>query len=408
MYVAQGVPIGLFFFAVPAWLAASGASALEIGGFVSATALPWSLKFVNGFLMDRYAFLAMGRRRAWLIGAQIIMVAGLFGLAFANPSVTDIALLSAFSFAINTATTFQDVAIDGLAVDLVPDTERARANGLMFGGQSVGIAAGTAVTGYAIPAYGFPIAVLGTAALVAFVLAVILIVRERPGERLLPWSNGQASKTSLSRHVGKWIPLFKNAWSAMLKRESILVALAMLMNGLAYGIYIGGMPMIATDIGGWSDAEFSALSASAALITGFLCIFVFGVFTDKVGTRRAAMIGFTAMVLLCLGMVAAQENWASPSFIRGFAIGFLSLNYFLTVALAASAMGLCSLKVAATQFTLYMAIGNFGISIGGGILGLLEGLGGYPAMLTGMAGAAIIGFFLVSLASRTTQQFAAS
>lgn len=408
MYVAQGVPIGLFFFAIPAWLAASGASALEIGGFVSATALPWSLKFINGFLMDRFAFLAMGRRRAWLIGAQIIMVLGLLGLALANPSVSDIALLSAFSFAINTATTFQDVAIDGLAVDLVPDPERARANGLMFGGQSVGIAAGTAVTGYAIPAFGFPIAVLGTAALVAFVLAIILVVRERPGERLLPWSKGQASQTSLSRHVGKWIPLFKNAWSAMLTRESILVAVAMMMNGLAYGIYIGGMPMIATDIGGWTDAEFSALSASAALITGFLCIFVFGIFTDKVGTRRAALLGFTVMMLLCLAMVAAQANWTSPTFIRGFAIGFLSLNYFLTVALAASAMRLCSLKVAATQFTLYMAISNFGISIGGGFLGPLEGVGGYPAMLIGMAGAAIIGFILVSMTSRTVYKLEAA
>jgi PAT family beta-lactamase induction signal transducer AmpG len=274
----------------------------------------------------------------------------------------------------------------------------------MFGGQSVGIAAGTAVTGYAIPAFGFPIAVLGTAGLVAFVLVVILIVRERPNERLLPWSNGQASQTSLSRHVGKWIPLFKNAWSAMLPKESILVALAMSMGGVAYGIYIGAMPMIATNIGDWSDAEFSALSASAALITGFLCIFVFGIFTDKVETRRAAMIGFTAMVILCLVMIAVQKNWTSPISIRGFAIGFLSLSYFITVALAAATMRLCSVKVAATQFTLYMAISNLGISFGGGILGLLEAIGGYPAMLLGIIGASIIGFILISRANRTNQQ----
>ena len=34
------------------------------------TALPWTLKLVNGFIMDRYTFLAMGRRRIWIIGAQ--------------------------------------------------------------------------------------------------------------------------------------------------------------------------------------------------------------------------------------------------------------------------------------------------------------------------------------------------
>jgi PAT family beta-lactamase induction signal transducer AmpG len=404
MYVAQGVPVGLFFFAIPAWLAANGASALEVGSYVGATALPWSLKFVNGFLMDRFAFLAMGRRRAWLIGAQIVMVAGLLGLALTNPAVTDIALLSTFSFAINAATTFQDVAIDGLAVDLVPDPERARANGLMFGGQSVGIAAGTAVTGYAIPIYGFPIAVMGTAVLVTLVLCIILVVRERPGERLLPWSQGEASQTNLSRHVGKWIPLFKNAWSAMLTRESILVATALSMVGVAYGIYIGGMPLIATNIGGWTDAEFSSLSASAALFTGFMCILVFGVFTDKVGTRRAAMLGFIAMLALSLAMVAVQPQWTSPIIIQGFAMGFLSLNYFLTIALAAAAMRQCSLKVAATQFTLYMAVSNFGISIGGAVLGPLEGIGGYPAMLIGIAGASIVGFALVAFSSRLMHQ----
>jgi PAT family beta-lactamase induction signal transducer AmpG len=176
------------------------------------------------------------------------------------------------------------------------------------------------------------------------------------------------------------------------------------MGGVAYGIYIGAMPMIATNIGDWSDAEFSALSASAALITGFLCIFVFGIFTDKVETRRAAMIGFTAMVILCLVMIAVQKNWTSPISIRGFAIGFLSLSYFITVALAAATMRLCSVKVAATQFTLYMAISNLGISFGGGILGLLEAIGGYPAMLLGIIGASIIGFILISRANRTNQQ----
>ena len=119
LYVAQGAPIGVFFFAVPAWLAMNGASPLAIGGFLSATSLPWTLKFVNGFIMDRFTFLPMGRRRIWLIGAQSIMVAGLILLALINPGAADIAALSAFSFLIMSATTFQDVAIDGMAVDLV-------------------------------------------------------------------------------------------------------------------------------------------------------------------------------------------------------------------------------------------------------------------------------------------------
>jgi PAT family beta-lactamase induction signal transducer AmpG len=67
LYLAQGLPIGLFFYALPAWQAQNGASAAAVGGVLALTSLPWSLKLVNGVVMDRFAFLAMGRRRPWLI-----------------------------------------------------------------------------------------------------------------------------------------------------------------------------------------------------------------------------------------------------------------------------------------------------------------------------------------------------
>lgn len=53
LYVGQGMPIGLFWFAVPAWMAVNGASAADVGSVAALTALPWSLKLINGFIMDR-------------------------------------------------------------------------------------------------------------------------------------------------------------------------------------------------------------------------------------------------------------------------------------------------------------------------------------------------------------------
>ena len=129
LYVAQGVPLGLFWFAIPAWMAANGATASDIGYVLGLTALPWTLKLVNGFIMDRYTFLAMGRRRIWIIGAQLVMIALLVGCALAGPGVTDVVLLGAAGFVVNMATTFQDVAVDGMAVDIMEEEERARASG---------------------------------------------------------------------------------------------------------------------------------------------------------------------------------------------------------------------------------------------------------------------------------------
>ena len=63
LYTAQGVPIGLFTIALPAWLAANGASAAEVASLISITGLPWGFKLISGPFMDRFSFPAMGRRR---------------------------------------------------------------------------------------------------------------------------------------------------------------------------------------------------------------------------------------------------------------------------------------------------------------------------------------------------------
>ena len=74
LYLTQGFPLGLFNIAIPAWMASQGVGAGEIAAVVATSALPWSLKLAKGFILDRYAYLPMGRRRAWIIGAQFALV----------------------------------------------------------------------------------------------------------------------------------------------------------------------------------------------------------------------------------------------------------------------------------------------------------------------------------------------
>ena len=81
LYAAQGLPFGLFAVAIPAWLAAQGASAAEIGSYLAIATLPWSAKLLAGPLMDRFTFLPMGRRRPWVLGAQLGIGTGALFLA---------------------------------------------------------------------------------------------------------------------------------------------------------------------------------------------------------------------------------------------------------------------------------------------------------------------------------------
>jgi len=137
-YIAQGIPLGFFYVAIPAYMAKSGASPAQIAAVVGMTALPWSLKLVNGFIIDRYTYLPMGRRRMWIVGAQSMIVLGcLLGLVL-QPGGQDVFVLSCLAFAISLATTFQDVAIDSLVVDIMTEEEQAKAGGVMFGAQALG------------------------------------------------------------------------------------------------------------------------------------------------------------------------------------------------------------------------------------------------------------------------------
>lgn len=390
-YVGQGLPVGLFFYAIPTWLAANGVSAVLIGSFVGATALPWTLKFVNGFIMDRFTFLAMGKRRAWLIGAQIVMIAGFLVGAMLNPGFGDIAVLTAVSFSINAATTFQDVAIDGLAVDLVPDDERPRANGLMFGGQAVGIAAGSALSGLLLASFGVAAAFLCIGAIVFGSLALAMAARERPGERFLPWTTGQASTEAKAQKADAWLPLLRSVWGAMLNRKSIMLSIAMMMNGVIYGFYLTVGPVIATGVGGWSDQGFSSITGIASLAAGLAGVFVFGFLVNRIGTRFGGTTGLLLYSSLGLTMIVLQPYWTLTWIIAAFAFGTFLTDIYLKVSTCSTAMRLCDVKVAATQFTLYMALANAGTTLSGFLTGPLESVGGNTALLFGIVVAGLIG-----------------
>ncbi len=146
-YIAQGLPIGLFLTGITSWISENGQSAGAVAAVVATTYMPWSFKFIIGPFMDRYTYLPMGRRRIWLIVSQAVMLAGLALAAFVGPGPSDLGLIAWVGFAIFCGSAAQDVAVDGLAVDILPDEEQGTASAFMFGGQSVGIASGAAAGG---------------------------------------------------------------------------------------------------------------------------------------------------------------------------------------------------------------------------------------------------------------------
>lgn len=138
LYLAQGFPQGVVFYAIPSWLAVSGQSAAVVGAAAGAAALPWSAKWAVGAFMDRYTYLPMGRRRPWLVASQCCIALAFLSYALVSPSPDATTLVIGFTFVISSLTAVQDVALDALVIDLTPDDEKGRLNGFIFGGKLFG------------------------------------------------------------------------------------------------------------------------------------------------------------------------------------------------------------------------------------------------------------------------------
>ena len=138
LYFSQGLPFGFFTQSLPVVLRKEGHSLIAIG-LVSLLALPWALKFLWAPAVDRHYSARFGKRRSWILPLQGASVAALLLLALA-PDV--ISFVLCIVFVVNLLSATQDIATDGLAVDLLSYSERGIGNGLQVAGYRVGMVTG--------------------------------------------------------------------------------------------------------------------------------------------------------------------------------------------------------------------------------------------------------------------------
>ena len=393
-YFTQGFPVGVFFYAIPAWMAANGMGAGETAAVVAAASLPWTLKLANGFILDRYAYLPMGRRRAWIIGAQSLIVIGFLTVAVLAPAYSDVALLSALGFVCNMAVTVQDVGIDSLAVDIMPEDERAKAGGIMFGAQMLGIAAATGMTGALLDAAGITTALAVSSLIPASVALYGIVIRERPGEKRLPWSPGTAHPRNLDIQADRWGPLLKRGLVAIIVPASLLLLPMLLMRALPDGAFDSFGPIMTTQIGGWSLSEHTGTISSAQMAAGLSGLLIGGFLVDYIGAERSFRILWAIAALFMASIALGESLWIERWFLSYYIFGWSILATFLAIAMIPLAMRMCSPAVAATQFTIYMAVANFGRPLGAWLAAMLTGKGNDAALFWTIAGLFSLGFVL--------------
>ncbi|HUR56979.1 MAG TPA: MFS transporter [Opitutaceae bacterium] len=372
LYFVQGIPSGFFLISLPGWFAQNGLSKGEIGGFIAIVTMPWAFKFVFAPIMDRVGFLKMGRRRPWIIATQLGIFACTLWMAFVPDPLHHLRLLSLCGFLVNLFSSIQDLAVDGMSVDLVPEHEQARVQAFMIGGQALGKTAATAGGALVLIAWGYAPFVVLTAIAAAIGMLFPLLIRERAGESLLPWTPGQASPEALKLQIGDWTTLLRELFGAFRVRASLIVVTALFIHRLPVGITRTVYPVVTVQKLGWSNGDYSNLLGFATLASAILAMCFGPWIVRRMGRLNAIHATFGAVVLLFLASGFFTALWPHRWFMSSSAILAEILVILSNVAFYAMCMQLCRKRVAATQFALYMALNNLGVTAGAWLTGRLE------------------------------------
>ncbi|RYH72347.1 MFS transporter [Flavobacteriaceae bacterium 144Ye] len=372
LYLAQGIPEGITFYAIPAWLAMNGKSPAEIATFISIALIPWSFKIVVAPLMDRYTFLSMGRKRPWVILGQLGLILSFLAYGVVPDPLNNITGLMVAGFCVNFFGAFQDVATDGMAIDMVPVKEQARANGLMWGTKIIGTSLSLLVGTFLINTIGFSLAISSVAITVALIILVPIFIKERPGEKLLPWTKGKISSESLNKQSKNWKQLLNNLLKVVKQPTSMLFLIAVFVVSNLFGVVDALFPIFTVQELGWTNTSFSQVFSTVNIISGIVGMLIGGYLVDKHGKLKMINHYLILIIISILIFSFLVNSWSSKIVVYGFMFLYGCLYVSLTIAIFAAAMHLCWKTVAASQFTLYMTISNLGRSTGAALLGMLK------------------------------------
>jgi PAT family beta-lactamase induction signal transducer AmpG len=368
MYFAQGIPYGLLHITIPAWLASQGVSAADIGSYLAVIILPWAFKLVTGPLMDRYQFLPMGKRRPWVLGAQLGLSLSLLALMLINNPAEQVGLLMFIGVLVNSFAATQDVAVDGMSIDVTPVREQGRLNAFMSFGKAIGWGVTSAVSGFVLMNFGMQVTAVIAAGVSAIVLLAFVAVLEREGERKLPWSAGKAVLDG--QPPGSFRAVFSGVNQVLWTRTSLVVMLIVFFDGLISGFGHALMPIAAVKLFGYTTQQWSQLVALMGLI-GAVVALMLGPLIDRVGAKRILAMTIALVGIHALLIAQTQGLWQDTLYIRVMLSIWVLMTPVVMVCIIALAMAICNNNNSATQFAIYMSLANLGASVGSKVYGMV-------------------------------------
>ena len=372
LYFSQGIPEGITIFAIPAWMAANGKSTFEIAGYSAVVIIPFSLKILLAPMMERYTYLPMGRRRPWLLFGQLGILCSLIALSVVPNPLNNIPLLTAVALCVHIFIIFQDIATDSLVIDIVPIEQQGKANSFMWGSKTIGTSISLLLGSLLIKEYGFSNAVLAMSVSVLLIMFVPLFIRERKGEKVLPWSKGITSPDAALLKIDSWGKLFNSFKQVVSLKNSMLLLVTVFITMTALHYLRTLLPIFTIQELGWNNIFYSKIYSTSNLAGGIAGMLIGAFIIQRFGIVRLIQGSLFLMLILVASMAALTPLWKNSDFVSVFIALFCTLLTLINIGLLALAMHLCWKRISAIQFTFCMTIFNAGLASGAALLGFLR------------------------------------
>ena len=137
MGFACGLPLLLTMSVLQAWMTDAGVD-LSVIGMMALVGLPYTLKFLWAPFMDRFTLPFLGRRRGWMLLAQIALTVSIASLGQSDPTQNPW-LLAFAAFLVTFFSASQDIVVDAYRREDLSDEELGLGSSLYINGYRVGM-----------------------------------------------------------------------------------------------------------------------------------------------------------------------------------------------------------------------------------------------------------------------------
>lgn len=358
---SSGLPFFLSGNTLGYWLRDVGVT-LQAIGFLSWVGLAYSLKFLWAPVIDRVdapLFGRLGRRRGWMLMAQLLVAVGLIGLAVRGPG-HGLAVVGEFALLVAFASSTQDIVVDAWRIEAASDSDEL---GLLSAAYQLGYRAAILLTDAVILIianhFNWPISYMTMAALMAIGIAASLVAVEPARAKAVFESASSlwSARGLFDAISGPFVEFFRahgRAAIVMLAAISLYRLPEYVMGPMANPFYHdlglskdvvgavrGSVGLVAT-LAGITAGGFSAVRF------GYFRTLILGVIIQNLTIASFAILAYTGPQLQVFGAIMAADN---------FGYGFAG------VALITYMSSLTNLGYTATQYALlsstYSYLGKF-------------------------------------------------